>query len=114
MAARFSGGGALGTLIRESQDLSARWRDRNNALIEAVSKPEGQRNPAAIDTVRREMADIETKLAANAARLEQGIPRLCGARQSEAVEGRGRADAAWRRRGAGVLLPGDRRATFLR
>ena len=74
MAARFSGSGALGTLIRETQDLSARWRGRNTALIEAVSKRDGQRSPAAIDTVRREMADIETKLAANAVRLEQEFP----------------------------------------
>jgi tetratricopeptide (TPR) repeat protein len=42
MAARFAGGGALGVLVRESQDLSAVWRDKDKNLIDAVSKPEGR------------------------------------------------------------------------
>ena len=32
MAARFAGGDALGALVRERQDLSAAWRDRDQRL----------------------------------------------------------------------------------
>ncbi len=75
MAARFaSGGGALATLVRESQDLAALWRQRDAALTEAVSKPEGQRSQSAIDDIRRQVTEIEGKLAANAARLEKEFP----------------------------------------
>jgi CHAT domain-containing protein/Tfp pilus assembly protein PilF len=74
MAARFAGGGALGALVRESQDLSAVWRDKDKNLIDAVSKPEGQQNPAAIDALRREIAETESKLRVIAARLEREFP----------------------------------------
>jgi CHAT domain-containing protein/tetratricopeptide (TPR) repeat protein len=75
MAARFaSGSGALGTLVRESQDLTALWRQRDKALTEAVSKPERERSQTAIDDIRKQIAEIEGKLAANAARLEKEFP----------------------------------------
>src|SRR6202030_3711240 len=52
MAARFaSGSGALGTLVRESQDLTALWRPRDAARTEALSKPQGQRNQTLIDNI---------------------------------------------------------------
>ena len=51
MAARFAaGGGALAALVRKSQDLAARWREQDKALVAALSKPEGQQNRAAIET----------------------------------------------------------------
>jgi CHAT domain-containing protein len=74
MAARFAGVGGLGTLIRESQDLSARWRDRDRALIDALAKAEGQQNQATIEALRAEIAEIETRLRANAARLDKEFP----------------------------------------
>ena len=74
MAARFAGGGSLGALVRESQDLAAAWRNRDKALIGALSKSEGQQDRAATEALRREMAEIEKNLAANAARLEKEFP----------------------------------------
>jgi CHAT domain-containing protein len=75
MGLRFAGGSdALATLVRERQDLSALWRDRNKALVEAVSKPEGQRNQVLIDNIRKQITDTESKLAANTARLEREFP----------------------------------------
>ena len=44
---------ALAVLVRERQDLTALWRVRDKALIEALSKPEGQRNAPLIESIRR-------------------------------------------------------------
>ena len=75
MGLRFAAGSdALAALVRERQDLSAFWRERDKALIAALSKPQGQQNAAAIDALRREIAETESKLAANAARLEREFP----------------------------------------
>src|SRR5208337_2746873 len=42
---RFAAGtDALAALVRERQDLSAIWHERDKALVVALSKPEGQRN----------------------------------------------------------------------
>jgi CHAT domain-containing protein/Tfp pilus assembly protein PilF len=75
MATRFaSGGGALAILVRESQDLSAFWRDRDKALIEARSKPEAQQDRAAVEALRKQIADVEGRLASLHARLEKEFP----------------------------------------
>jgi tetratricopeptide (TPR) repeat protein/CHAT domain-containing protein len=75
MATRFgSGDGALAALVRESQDLSASWRDKSASLIAALSKPEGQRNQATIDLLRKQVAQIESRIAAVAAQLEKEFP----------------------------------------
>src|SRR5260370_40315379 len=75
MGLRFAAGtDALAALVRERQDLSALWRDRDKALLAALAKPQGQQNPTAIDALRRELADTESKLAANTARLEREFP----------------------------------------
>jgi CHAT domain-containing protein/tetratricopeptide (TPR) repeat protein len=75
MAARFaSGGGALATLVRENQDLAAAWREKDKKLLDALSKPEGQQDRAAIELLRKEIAAIESRLAALAARLEKEFP----------------------------------------
>ncbi len=60
--------------MRERQDLSAFWRDRDKALIAALSQPQGQQNATAIDALRRELAATESKLIANTARLEREFP----------------------------------------
>ena len=40
----------------------------------ALSKPEGQRNRALIESIRKQIAETESKLAANTARLEAEFP----------------------------------------
>jgi len=75
MGLRFAAGtDALAALVRERQDLSAFWRDRDKALLAALTKPQGQQDPVAIGTLRRKLAEVESKLAANSARLEQEFP----------------------------------------
>src|SRR5207244_1558861 len=56
MSLRFAAGSdALAALVRERQDLSAFWRDRDKALLAALAKPQGQQNPAAVDALRRKL-----------------------------------------------------------
>ena len=75
MGLRFAAGtDALAALVRERQDLSAFWRERDKALVAALSQPQGQQNATAIDALRREIAATESKLAANTARLEREFP----------------------------------------
>jgi CHAT domain-containing protein/Tfp pilus assembly protein PilF len=64
---------ALAALVRQNQDLTAIWRDRDKALVQALSKPEGT-NTGQIDSIRRQMADTERKLAATAAQLQKEFP----------------------------------------
>jgi CHAT domain-containing protein/tetratricopeptide (TPR) repeat protein len=74
MSLRFAAGSdALGALVRERQDLSALWRDRNKALIAAFGRG-GEHDATAIAALRAELATIERKLAANTARLEREFP----------------------------------------
>jgi CHAT domain-containing protein/Tfp pilus assembly protein PilF len=65
---------ALAALVRQNQDLSAFWRDRDKALIEALSKRQGQVSAAQIDAIRRQLADTERKLADVDARLQKEFP----------------------------------------
>jgi CHAT domain-containing protein/tetratricopeptide (TPR) repeat protein len=75
MGARFAAGdGALAALVRQSQDLSALWHDRDKTLVEALGRPQAQRNQAMIDTTRRQIADIEGKLAEVTTRLRRDFP----------------------------------------
>jgi CHAT domain-containing protein/tetratricopeptide (TPR) repeat protein len=75
MGLRFAAGtDALAALARQRQDLSAFWRERDKALIEALSKPEGQRNAALIGSIRKQIVDTESALAANATRLAAEFP----------------------------------------
>jgi CHAT domain-containing protein len=75
MALRFAAGSdALATLVRERQDLSAFRRERDKALLVALSKPDGQRDARSIDAIRKQIAEGETRLAFIAARLEKQFP----------------------------------------
>src|SRR5712691_7654333 len=65
---------ALAALVRQNQDLSAFRRERDKALVEALSKPEGQSNAAQIDNIRKQIADTERKLAASSAQLQKEFP----------------------------------------
>jgi CHAT domain-containing protein len=75
MAARFApGGGALANVVRESQDLTTLWRDRDKKLLAALSAPAEQQDQEAITQLRKEMTDIESRLVAVAARHEKEFP----------------------------------------
>ncbi len=75
MGARFAAGdGALAALVRQSQDLSALWHDRDKALVEALAQPQAQRNQAMIDNTRRQIADTENKLTQITAQLRHDFP----------------------------------------
>ena len=75
MGLRFAAGGSgLAALVRESQDLSALWRDRDRALVEALSRPEAQRNASFISNVRRQIAETQARLEAINSRIEREFP----------------------------------------
>src|SRR6266511_1994348 len=74
MSTRFaSSPGTLASLVRESQDLAAAWRDQDKALLDALSNSEG-RDRATIDALRRRIAQTEGRLNAIAARLDKEFP----------------------------------------
>src|SRR5262245_2575496 len=76
MAARFaSGRGPLASLVREHQDIAAAWRDGNTRLIDVLSLPQPRRDPAAIEALRNRIAELDARLAALDARLEQQFPQ---------------------------------------
>ena len=60
--------------MRQHQDLTAFWRDRDRALILELSKPEPQSSAARIEAIRRQIADTERKLADVSARLQRDYP----------------------------------------
>src|SRR5262249_41897420 len=75
MSTRFaSGPGALASLVRESQDLAAAWRDKDKALLDALSNQQGRLERARIDGLRREIAETEGRLHAIAARIDKEFP----------------------------------------
>jgi tetratricopeptide (TPR) repeat protein len=75
MGLRFAAGSdALAALVRERQDLTTLWRERDKALIAALSQPQSEQSPAAIGRLRDELAATEGTLAANTARLEREFP----------------------------------------
>ena len=72
---RFAAGNdALAALVRTNQDLSAYLRDRNKALVGALSNPDGNSNTAKIEEIRKHIADTESKLATNSAQLQEQFP----------------------------------------
>ena len=75
MAARFAvGGGRLAALVRENQDLSAAWRNADKSLIATVAKPGSEQNRSAVEMLRKQIADIDGKLATVRAGLEKEFP----------------------------------------
>jgi CHAT domain-containing protein len=72
---RFAAGtDALAALVRERQDLSAVWRDRDKALLAALANPQGQQSASVIGALRRQLAETESRLAANTTRLDREFP----------------------------------------
>jgi tetratricopeptide (TPR) repeat protein/CHAT domain-containing protein len=75
LGARFaSGNDALSSLVRQSQDLSAFWRGRNQTLVKALSEPTDERQEKLIEGIRVEIADAEGKLTDIARQLENEFP----------------------------------------
>ena len=71
LAARTAAGtGPLAALVRESQDLSVRWRDRDKSLVEAFSKSDR----SVTDALRKEMSEIHGRLGAVTAHLARDFP----------------------------------------
>jgi CHAT domain-containing protein len=60
--------------VRENQDLAATWRDKDKALLNALSNPEGRHERARIDGLRREMAETERRLNAVTAQIYKEFP----------------------------------------
>jgi CHAT domain-containing protein/Tfp pilus assembly protein PilF len=75
MGLRFaSGSDALAALVRERRDLSTRWRERDAAIIAAMSRPPTQQDGAQIASLRKQLAETENKLAVIETRLEKEFP----------------------------------------
>ena len=75
VAVRFSSGSsALAALVRERQDIAAAWRDRDKALLAALSRPEGQQDRAGVEALRKQITDIESRIAVASTRLEKEFP----------------------------------------
>jgi CHAT domain-containing protein/tetratricopeptide (TPR) repeat protein len=70
-----SGSDALAALVRERQDLSALWRERDAEIIAAVSRPEAQQDHGAITALRQQLVEIERKLGIIGVRLEREFPQ---------------------------------------
>jgi CHAT domain-containing protein/tetratricopeptide (TPR) repeat protein len=68
------GNDALAALVRERQDLANFLRDRDKALVAALSKPGNQQDRAATDALRKQIADAEGKLSALDRRLNAEFP----------------------------------------
>ena len=77
MTARYaSGSDALGALIREQQDLSARAQALNAALVKVLAQPPNQRGPAAESSLRNEQRTVEARLRDDDDRLKKEFPRF--------------------------------------
>ena len=92
MATRFSAGsGPLADAVRKKQDLTAAWRSANQRLLAAISGTGGEGNKATVDAIRKDIAALDSELAAVTATTREGFSRLRGA---------GKPQAAVRRRGS--------------
>ena len=75
MGLRFAAGtDALSALVRENQDLIAAARERDKALVAAISKPGGQQDASASRRPGRPSPISAAKLADVGARLEKQFP----------------------------------------
>jgi CHAT domain-containing protein/tetratricopeptide (TPR) repeat protein len=69
-----SGGDAVAALVRENQDLTARWRERDKLLVAAMSQPDAQQNKTAIAALRQEVASLEERQKVLQTRLQNEFP----------------------------------------
>ena len=66
----------LAALVRTKQDLSSYLRERDRALVAALSKPEGEMTGGQIDTIRQQIANAERRLDAAQAQLQKDYPNF--------------------------------------
>jgi CHAT domain-containing protein len=86
MTARYaSGSDALGQLVREQQDLSARAQAINASLIKVLSSPPNQRSPKAEAALRNEQTQVEARLRTDDARLRKEFPGFIELARAEPV-----------------------------
>jgi CHAT domain-containing protein len=77
MTARYAAGSdALGTLIREQQDLSNRSLALNASLVKVLSQAPNQRSAKAESALRDELRLVEMTLKADDDRLQKDFPRF--------------------------------------
>ncbi len=75
LGARFGAGNdALAAVVRTEQDLSASLRERNKALVAALSQPTGSADTGRVDALRKQIADTEGRITATAAQLQKDFP----------------------------------------
>lgn len=75
MAARFGANDkALGKVVREQQDLTAKLQAVEKSLIAELAKAKSGRNPKTSAALRRDRKDTEKKLKALTARLDREFP----------------------------------------
>jgi CHAT domain-containing protein len=73
--ARFAAGSdALAALLRQERSWAAFEQDEDERLGRELSKSLSDRNTGVVNLLRKEIADTETKLAANSARVAQDFP----------------------------------------
>ena len=60
--------------MRERQDLLARWRTVDKAIIANVSRPLGERNPAMEQALRTELMGLDARIANVDVRLSNEAP----------------------------------------
>jgi CHAT domain-containing protein/Tfp pilus assembly protein PilF len=90
MGARFaSGSGSLAARVRERQDLAALWREQDKKLVDALGKPQGQQDQAALERLRTQMADTENRIAAATARLEKEFPEYASLANPKPLQSEG-------------------------
>ena len=76
MARYASGTDDLAALVRDRQDLSSRWQRLDSDLLKAVALAPDKRNPAGEAALRKELADVDARLAADNERLRTAFPRF--------------------------------------
>jgi hypothetical protein len=64
---------SLGGVVRERQDLSARWRALDNALMAAVSRPVTEGESSA-ERIRQQMQNVDARIKAMDQRLKKDFP----------------------------------------
>jgi CHAT domain-containing protein/tetratricopeptide (TPR) repeat protein len=75
MGLRFaSGGGALGDIVRERQDLVALLASKDQALVEALSQASGPNGNVLTQAIRQQIAEATQRLATVSARIEAQFP----------------------------------------
>ncbi len=89
-----AGDGSLTALVREQQDLTADWREKNKLLVAALAKPEREQDRSATDQLRKQMADIDVRRDGRRRQTEEAGAANCGAETSDTGQGGDRTKTA--------------------